>query len=717
MLILIACGKLITVVSVACVSGLGINIQKQEHALWLIHRVQHEINIINGTKTTTKRSFNHVRMRKPLTGSMKPALLKPPATKIRFNLLLAGCILLFSNIIYADGNSAQPTVKQIETYVFGHNCALLGDGTVQCWGRNGGRLGDGTRSFRPTPVFVNSVENDGKPLMNVIELSEGDAASHTCALLEDCRVVCWGSNTFGQLGSFEPDEVRGDFVSSLTPVYVQDAMGRGDLRGVSQVVTAANTSCALMTDSRVKCWGSADRGILGSSDELTEATGPETDRDLFPFSTTPVMVQNPTADGDLIDIVRLYAGSTFICALTKSSEAVCWGWNFYGQLGDSTPDESSAVPVYARAANGEKLDNIKQLGATATSTCALFENGTVSCWGSNNSGQLGDGTLTDSPTPVDVLSADGDLEPLKDVEQIESGFASMCAVLSQGRPVCWGLNLSGALGNGDTNSTSVPVTTSVPVAVKNPSGRGQLSNVKQISLSLSSACAVKENHKDVFCWGRSFSIGDGSDENSALPRPVLFITNAPEIVTPSPDGLLTGSTVDFVWQDNGNDIVQWYFRIGSTEDGDQYANARIRNSAQRSATFSGLPTDGSRVYVEFSYQLSNGAWIRSKLIYDAAGGLLPELVSPAAGSQLDGSDVTFQWTNDDPSVQQYYFRVGRSPGAAEYAEMRFINPAIRQFSLQGLPVDGSTVHVEFSYYRDGAWITRNLTYHAARSDS
>ncbi|MFK7889994.1 MAG: Ig-like domain-containing protein [Granulosicoccus sp.] len=297
------------------------------------------------------------------------------------------------------------------------------------------------------------------------------------------------------------------------------------------------------------------------------------------------------------------------------------------------------------------------------------------------------------------------------------------------------------------------------------------------------------------------------------------VNGAPVIVSPAQGGELPGSTVSFLWEDNGTNATQWYFRIGSSVGGEQYARTRISNGAQRSAIFSGLPVDGSRVYVEFSYRPPSGSWVSTNLTYDAAlltgnnqapvavddlvtglapggtrsvnvldndtdsdgtidsgtvsitaqpsqgsvavlgsgqlrythnggtspstdtfrytvrdndgsvsnqatvtvslsqtGSLLPELTSPAPGSQLPGSDVTFQWASNAPAVSQFYIRVGRSAGSGEFAEQRFTDPGSRQYTVNGLPTDGSsTVFVQFSYYLSGRWTSQNYAYIAASS--
>ena len=129
---------------------------------------------------------------------------------------------------------------------FDHACALLSGGAVKCWG-TGGELGDGTMLGSSTPVPVIGVTN-------AVAISAGDA---TCALLADGRVKCWGANDFGQLGNGKTANV---LVSGLVPAPVST---RG-ITMATAVSAGNNHSCALLSDRNVECWGRNDVGQLGS---------------------------------------------------------------------------------------------------------------------------------------------------------------------------------------------------------------------------------------------------------------------------------------------------------------------------------------------------------------------------------------------------------------------------------------------------------------------
>ncbi len=243
-------------------------------------------------------------------------------------------------------------------------CAVLGDGSIDCWGYNGqGELGNGTFTGSSTPVAVNGVTA-------ATQIAVG--GDHTCALLLDGSVDCWGNNGNGQLGDGQSNNV------SAIPVQVSG------LAGATAMSAGAYHSCALVAGG-VECWGSNIDGELGN-ETLTD-------------SSTPVSVAVITG------ATAIAAGGDHTCALA-SGGVECWGSNVAGELGNGTTTYSSTpVPV----------SGITGVGAIASGdyhSCGLVPGGGVECWGSNGYGTLGNGWTTDSSTPVAVtgLSAP-DLTP------------------------------------------------------------------------------------------------------------------------------------------------------------------------------------------------------------------------------------------------------------------------------------------------------------------
>jgi alpha-tubulin suppressor-like RCC1 family protein len=196
-----------------------------------------------------------------------------------------------------------------------HACALLEEGTVWCWGKNSlGQLGDGTTTFRETPVTVLNANGVGA-LTDVIEVSTGEV--HTCAIRSDGTVWCWGSGD--QLGA-------GTHLDSALPVQVLGPGGVGQLSSARQVTAGGDLTCARLQDGTLWCWG----GWVGDGTMITRLT--------------PTQVLGPGGSGLLTDVVDASAGLHHACAVLADGTVWCWGQNSSGELGDDTT-ESRLVPT------------------------------------------------------------------------------------------------------------------------------------------------------------------------------------------------------------------------------------------------------------------------------------------------------------------------------------------------------------------------------------
>ena len=290
-----------------------------------------------------------------------------------------------------------------------HTCALTNSGGVKCWGNNyAGELGDGTNISRNTPVDVAGLASGATAISAGWE--------HTCALMSSGGVKCWGNNSHGQLGS------GGDYVSSSKPVDVKDLASE-----VTAIRAGGGHTCALRSSGEVKCWGYNHSGQLGD--------GTTTDR------KTPVDVVGLGSG-----VTAISAGGYHTCALRLSGGVKCWGYNYDGQVGDgTTTDRWTPVDVVGLASG------VTAISAGGYHTCALRQSGGVKCWGYNGSGQLGDGTISERWTPVDVVGL------ASTVTAIGVGSYHTCALTSNGGVLCWGLNFSGQLGNGIAGYQPSPV--------------------------------------------------------------------------------------------------------------------------------------------------------------------------------------------------------------------------------------------------------------------
>jgi len=283
-----------------------------------------------------------------------------------------------------------------------HTCTFIADGRMQCWGTNyTGQLGDGTfGGFALVPQFVHNISN---------ALAGFTGGYHTCAMLADRTMECWGRNQDGQIGN-------GDSTTDVgLPVPVS---GLGSVAGFS---AGGYHNCALMPDNSVECWGRNVRGQVG--DGTTNS----------PVST-PHLVNG-------LHAASLTLGGYHSCALLADATVQCWGQSDYGQIG--SPGAFSDVPVTVAG-----IANAVALAGGMLHTCALVGDGTVRCWGSNVYGQLGDGNTNSTSTPVTVA---GIVNP----RQIDAGWGHTCALMQDSSVRCWGENDYGQLGIGTFTPNSL----------------------------------------------------------------------------------------------------------------------------------------------------------------------------------------------------------------------------------------------------------------------
>jgi alpha-tubulin suppressor-like RCC1 family protein len=252
-----------------------------------------------------------------------------------------------------------------------HTCAVTSDGLVECWGANGkGQVGTGVVGGR---LGVSRVDG----LTGVVAADAG--AFHTCAVARAGSVACWGLNDDGQLG----DGTRRD---SPRPVPVIGLPGN-----VVAVTAGGRHTCVLTGEGEMYCWGANDVGELGNG---TFVDSPE-----------------PIAVGTMSGVVAIDAGSRHTCAVRSGGDLACWGANDWGQLGDGTR-VTRPLPALVPSLVGPA----RALSLGDDHTCAVLGSGEVECWGFNYFGQLGDGRapLSGSPSPVAVVGFGADASRLSD---------------------------------------------------------------------------------------------------------------------------------------------------------------------------------------------------------------------------------------------------------------------------------------------------------------
>ncbi|MBS0556173.1 MAG: RCC1 repeat-containing protein [Proteobacteria bacterium] len=393
------------------------------------------------------------------------------------------------------------TVTQVAVVGY-HTCALSSTGAVTCWGYNGyGQLGDGSTAARTTPVAVSGLGS------GVAAIAAG--FYHTCALTTAGAVKCWGRNDFGQLGN-------GSTTNSATPVVVS---GLGS--GVAAIAAGAFHTCALTTAGAVKCWGYNGNGQLGD--------GSTTDR------STPVAVSGLGSD-----VAAIAAGFNHTCAVTTAGAVKCWGWNYYGQLGDgSTTSRTTPVAVSGLSSG------MSAIAAGVYHTCALTTGGSVKCWGSNVSGQLGDGSNTDHDTPVAVSGLGSG------VAAIAAGGYHTCALTTAIVLKCWGSNSNGQLGNASTSDSNTPVNVLDGVNYLPVQGVAAIAAGYSHTCTLSAAGAVK-------CWGNNVygQLGDGSVTDRVTPVAVSGLSSGVAAIAAGGHHTCVLTTAGAVKCWGGNDFGQ-----------------------------------------------------------------------------------------------------------------------------------------------------------------
>jgi alpha-tubulin suppressor-like RCC1 family protein len=290
-----------------------------------------------------------------------------------------------------------------------HACAVVGTGTVKCWGDNAaGQLGNGTTTGSSTPVDVSG-------LSGVSTISAGNG--HTCALLRTGALKCWGGG--GKTGD-------GTATLRNTPVDVS-----GLSSGVIAISAAGYHTCAVLNTGAVKCWGSDDNGSLGNAGGGNAPGGAIT--------------------GLSAAAVAIASGERHNCVLLSTGGVQCWGKNDGGQLGNNSLISSNAPVAVSGLSSG-----VVAISAAFSHSCALLSTGAVKCWGRNVEGQLGDNSTTQRLTPVDVSG-------LSSAVAIGSGIYHNCAILSSGSAKCWGRNDSRQLSDGTETNRSTPVSvTGIP---------------------------------------------------------------------------------------------------------------------------------------------------------------------------------------------------------------------------------------------------------------
>ncbi len=384
-----------------------------------------------------------------------------------------------------------------------HSCALRANGTVWCWGGNiNAALGDGReRHGMQCGMMEGGDVPDCSPPVQVIEIDDATAISsraglENCVLRESGGTWCWGQQSVAPATGGEPPrrftpEARPglDALETISDGFVHTCgvaagqsvcvglngsgqIGDGtkvDVRvpftvpmptGVEVVEAgaASDFTCAL-AGGAAYCWGNNDEGQLGDGvdDHMGGCMGSVT---MYDCSLEPVAVMMPTG----ITFTDIKPGGSHACALGSDSNVYCWGANNYGQLGLGTLD---AVDVPTQVTD---TGDVAAVDTGANFTCILYDSGAVSCFGDNQEGQIGDGTMDHGgdcggaatgccgPMGTDCSWDPATVDGLTDAVDLGVGWRHACAIRATGDVVCWGYNNKMQLGDGTRERRTSPVT-------------------------------------------------------------------------------------------------------------------------------------------------------------------------------------------------------------------------------------------------------------------
>lgn len=411
------------------------------------------------------------------------------------------------NQVDGDGCDNDCTTTKVASIAAGHEhtCALIDGGRLRCWGRGEfGQLGYGNTDIVGDDELPSDVGDVELP-SPVVQLSLG--GQHSCAILQDGGLRCWGLNDRGQLGygnfnNFGDDES----LASLPAISVPPAI---------DVQLGHRHTCARVGAGEVRCWGFDDEGQLGYGASFAIEDEPPL--------PGPALALGGTASG-------LAAGWFHSCVTFVDGGVRCWGRNDYGQLGygntnnigdNELPNAVGLVdliPVQLPA-NTE----VVAIVPGGNHTCALLGGGEVMCWGANSSGQLGGGdinTIGDDELP----SSRAPVAIGGPAKALVAGANHTCALRTDGSVICWGDNAVGQLGYAHTINIGDD---ELPEIVGSVDLGDQ---VLQLTAGANHTCALRRDHS-VLCWGQnnysqlglgsSVTVGDNEFPSDVPPVSVL----------------------------------------------------------------------------------------------------------------------------------------------------------------------------------------------------
>lgn len=397
-----------------------------------------------------------------------------------------------------------------------HVCALEIEAAVECWGNNQFfQLGSAERTTHKIPIKVEDSTSG-------VEIDAGQ--DHTCMILSSGGMVCWGAYWEGQLGT---GSVTNEVYAPAPVINLNSA--------VSGMSVGQDHVCAALVSGDVKCWGLNKNGQLGlgispskisrpitsgasqvyaagsttcalTTEESVKCWGAYWEDD---SNTDLIIVPTVVSEGES-SVVQFAIGADHHCMIKKDNQLRCWGGNEHGQVGIGSLSDT-VKPQIISGFDSE----VSKVFARLYNTCVITKSGSLYCWGKNDSAQLGQGDLKDETSPKRINAP-------KNLVSVSIGLSHICALDSNGAVWCWGLNDRGQLGDGSYDASTTPVKVS-----------GLPSSVVALDSGLNHVCALLSTN-EMYCWGSNqfHQLGNNSTSNEPTPIKVESLgTNVRAIST------------------------------------------------------------------------------------------------------------------------------------------------------------------------------------------
>ncbi len=376
----------------------------------------------------------------------------------------------------------------------------------------GGSTGDASTTGEMSTTGDASSSGEGSttgeppPVLGPFDVDDLEAGhGHVCAVLHSGKVKCWGGyNDSGDLG------VGDSKPYGTTPGTMGNNLPFTDL-GMGLKATAITSyyhGCAIVEGGKLKCWGQATFGALGDGigNDLGDVPGEMGDK--LPFVDLGV---GRTAK-------QVIAAVWTTCAVLDNNAAKCWGWNGNGQgdkndRGDQPGEMGDALKVIDFGPGRTVL----QIGIDNSHACARLDDNTVKCWGQQAEGNLGNGkpgfdAVGDAPGEMGDKLPTVDLGVGRTAKRVSVGARHSCAILDNDKVKCWGSNMQGQLGLGDTNNRGDAPGEMGDALPYVDLGAGR--TAVQLVASYFHSCAILDDDS-LKCWGGgSFGALGQGDTNS-----------------------------------------------------------------------------------------------------------------------------------------------------------------------------------------------------------